>query len=666
MVEKSCIKYVLGFIFLMAACSCTKDRGTEIILPAEWRGDSLTASLEQHVPLAETKTSLSGTTVVWNESDKISVLSDGANDAFTLSSDAGKSSGSFSGKLTGASKYYALYPYSSGAVYIPSSGVIRFDIPAEQTYSAVSFGNGANIAVAAFSDPSSELRFRNICGMFTLSLTGTGTVSSIVLTDAGGDDLWGSCSLTADDKIGTDNQTIEISGGSSSLTLDCGSGVGLSSEIREFRFIVPAGRLASGFKARVNFTNGGFQVVSTTKANVVSRSKVRKMPERAVTGEIVYNVENFAIAAYLDYVTENPYQDGSYTSTYIGTTHNGIKFSYDSKNRRDLPNPAPVNWYKSGIAAKQTVTVGERIDIPDPYSTTSLSSSVENCDVWNLIPGRTYYCCVTETLSNGDVDTLLLNVLKPEGRVRYLKIDKVYNVRDLGGLTAFGGKKRLKYGQLYRGGSFWCTDSDNAKITEDGKKAALDAGIGAEFSMDTSRDKETDTCFISSSVAHFQKMFSYNSISTIYTQSDTNMIFAVKWIIDQARQGKSSYFHCHIGADRTGFLATVIEGLLGVPELEMSEDFELTSFSHHPGERNRTGELKKTIEAIKKIDISKNYSGPTDEGYATINRQFYHYLENGLHVVVKDKRGKITSEYTAKVPKEDLDWFIDYMLEDNK
>lgn len=656
MVGERCIRIAFAFVLMAVIHSCTKDAAPDSALLDNNYRDVLSASSEPHLSLEKTKTALAGTDVVWSESDRISVLSDGANDPFILSSDAGKSSGNFSGNLTKASNYFALYPYSSQAEYDAGKKEIRFVIPGKQTYAESSFGNGANIAVAPFSDPSSELRFRNVCGMFTLSLTGTGTVRNIVLTDAGGAALWGTCSLTADDKIGTDNQTIAISGGSSSLTLDCGSGVALSSSAKEFRFIVPAGRLASGFKARVNFSNGGFQVVSTTKANVVNRSKVRKMPERTVNGEIVYNVENPAVTTYLDYVESHPYPNGNYDKSYIGESHSGITFTSDKSNPRDVPTPAHVSWYKSGKASSQQVRVSENYDLSGAYSTSSVTSSAESFDVYNLIPGRTYYCCVTETLSDRSVDTLVLNVLKPEGRRRYLKLEGVYNVRDLGGMTAFGGKKRLKYGQLFRGGAFKCSCKDGAKITEAGKQAALDAGLGAEFSMDKSSEGAMTESLVGPSLDHFQRDFSYSNISTTYTTSDTNMVFAVKWIINEARKGRSTYFHCHIGADRTGFLATVLEGLLGVPELELSEDFELTSFSYHPGKRYRYAELKKTIAAISKIDVSKNYNGPTDEGYATINRQFYQYLINGI----KAKDGK-----TAKVPKEDLDWYINYMLEDN-
>ena len=45
------------------------------------------------------------------------------------------------------------------------------------------------------------------------------------------------------------------------------------------------------------------------------------------------------------------------------------------------------------------------------------------------------------------------------------------------------------------------------------------------------------------------------------------------------------YFHCRIGADRTGTLAYILEGLLGVPTEYRYQDYELTVFF---GLRERT------------------------------------------------------------------------------
>ena len=54
---------------------------------------------------------------------------------------------------------------------------------------------------------------------------------------------------------------------------------------------------------------------------------------------------------------------------------------------------------------------------------------------------------------------------------------------------------------------------------------------------------------------------------------------------DVAENGKNIYFHCRVGADRTGTVAYLIEGLLGVPDEARYEEYSL---SHLSGLYDRT------------------------------------------------------------------------------
>jgi protein-tyrosine phosphatase len=54
---------------------------------------------------------------------------------------------------------------------------------------------------------------------------------------------------------------------------------------------------------------------------------------------------------------------------------------------------------------------------------------------------------------------------------------------------------------------------------------------------------------------------------------------AVKYAMEEiAYEHKNLYFHCRIGTDRTGTVAYVLEGLLGVPEEDRIQDYELSFF----------------------------------------------------------------------------------------
>ena len=49
--------------------------------------------------------------------------------------------------------------------------------------------------------------------------------------------------------------------------------------------------------------------------------------------------------------------------------------------------------------------------------------------------------------------------------------------------------------------------------------------------------------------------------------------------ITSANDPKNIYFHCRVGADRTGTTAYLLEGLLGVPDEARYEEYELTNLS---------------------------------------------------------------------------------------
>ena len=68
------------------------------------------------------------------------------------------------------------------------------------------------------------------------------------------------------------------------------------------------------------------------------------------------------------------------------------------------------------------------------------------------------------------------------------------------------------------------------------------------------------------------------------------------------------YFHCIHGADRTGTLAVLIEGLLGVSEEDIVKDYELTSFNSKSGQRLRgKGNADNTSFAVPLEDSSSGY-----------------------------------------------------------
>lgn len=97
----------------------------------------------------------------------------------------------------------------------------------------------------------------------------------------------------------------------------------------------------------------------------------------------------------------------------------------------------------------------------------------------------------------------------------------------------------------------------------------------------------------------------------ITNQSGSLYAEALRQIIRLLREERVVYFHCMVGADRTGTLAFLIEAMLGVSESDLSKDFELTSFFEQE-RRTRNGSVNSQFAFRNLISsIRSNYPGET-------------------------------------------------------
>lgn len=274
------------------------------------------------------KTSLSSNHVLWSAADEISVFSSTvtAGERFAIApDDAGKGTAKFSGNSVGNGPYYALYPAGTASM---SGSVLSLSLPATQAYAEGSFASGSSPAVAATS--GTDFQFKNLCGLLSVRLTGSTTVTSISITSNKSEALWGAAtvdmgysdvpSLVMAAPATEDNRT---------LTLDCGSGVELSSAPTEFIFVVPAGSLSEGFTLKVS-DNCSAEMVKKTASNAnIVRSVLSPMsaiayvetasPFLNLTNYGVYDLSGAAPVAVKQYVKGTDqlalrsYANGSYT-----------------------------------------------------------------------------------------------------------------------------------------------------------------------------------------------------------------------------------------------------------------------------------------------------------------------------------------------------------------
>ena len=240
---------------------------------------AITASVEE--PNDETKTALSGSTVVWKQGDVIRVFdSTGAHGDFTLDNACdGLTTGTFTGTFSGTGPYYAVYPADVAQSLSGTSVVIN--IPNTQTLAAGTFGNGANIAFATADNLTDAFSFKNVLGAVKIQLSSSITATDVRIETKGTELLWGTATVGMSGGVpdissltntAYDNQIVTASGSASGT---------------EFYVMVPPGSLADGFVVHV-MDNASKAMVKTAVAaanNKVVRSTITPMPEFEYAGQ---------------------------------------------------------------------------------------------------------------------------------------------------------------------------------------------------------------------------------------------------------------------------------------------------------------------------------------------------------------------------------------------
>ncbi len=352
------------------------------------------------------------------------------------------------------------------------------------------------------------------------------------------------------------------------------------------------------------------------------------------TAPTEYSLENLTVRAYLNFLERLPYRDGDYSYSYIDEYYQ-LTTSY----RKDLPAPVSIQWETAAGGGSQRVYVADNPDYEDAL-TYSVSGSSTSYDIYNLIPGKHYYWKVTSTAGDAGTGEFLTT-----GRRRFLKVDNVCNVRDLGGIPTADGTKRIKYGMIFRGGEMNGYHKDYegrfCRIDKNGIQAMEKLGIKAILDLRTDSEAVDITV---SPLGEGTDYIRFTTANQFYYDKCWNSdvyIDAFQWAIDELRKGKPVFFHCIFGADRTGTLAFLMEALLGVGENQLAIDYELTSFSYG-------------------LETPPRRRGPKNELSVYRYRQMLEGLINGPGTI----QYQVRTFLSKKISDADLDWFISNMLED--
>ncbi len=301
----------------------------------------------------------------------------------------------------------------------------------------------------------------------------------------------------------------------------------------------------------------------TLSKALASRLLAAQTPEDTEDdGLQTFQVTNKYMQDFMDQVT----YDVDYTDKTTTLVRN---FPGGGPGEADIPPSVVLKWDLEGYSDKMTLKVWD-----DGWSREySLSAGTAEQELLNLVPNTKYEYTVTgksgEAVAEGTFRTT--------GSIHQVYFPhKVRNSRDLGGWKTLDGKT-VAYRKLYRGGAVRIDDDGKAEWRALGIKAELDL---REAGSASKSPVGSDIAFICPGFPH-----GYKGMMTTYASGVKDCF---TFIAECLRNDKPVFIHCSAGRDRTGTIAMLILGLLGVSEGDLGKDYELTYFS--PADWSMSGE----------------------------------------------------------------------------
>lgn len=271
---------------------------------------------------------------------------------------------------------------------------------------------------------------------------------------------------------------------------------------------------------------------------------------------------------------------------------------------RALSGSEAVEWHQCPEAVRNYLA-NVTYD-PSDYNTSQIANyAPATAVVSNYKPigqaagGVTHYNEIPNVLtpfaSGGKAGTL-----KPLDALRWIRTSAgatAWNVRDLGGWACDGGA--VRYGLLFRGGKLAVADR-GVLVGELGIQHDLDLR-GREGGGSEDEPEMTESPLGSDVWYTRTQQYAWYALTPVATWQ-----VYLRCVIDAVTHREPVYFHCTAGADRTGTLACVLEGLLGMSQSDIDKDYELTTFYSGSGSdaaarRRNESDWKGLINAINAV-----------------------------------------------------------------
>ena len=306
-----------------------------------------------------------------------------------------------------------------------------------------------------------------------------------------------------------------------------------------------------------------------------------RLPVYELNGKVIADVYNFAGQAFTNEAMTVKYSDQqtniTLTAPFDGDRHvilaadviyNHAKAPLSAIQNANYgylageyctPAPVTMTWTDKNTAEGKSYTLLISTDqtMKNPMVFTMTQPRAE---IYNLNIGTTYYWQV----KSGEDASPVQVFTTEDGYPRFVKLDGVSNVRDIGGYITADGR-RVKQNLAYRAAHL-------DAISGEGKEVALNV-LNIRTDLDLrgggSNPLGSSVKHISIAMQWYEHIFEEDMYGVVRQTVST---FANE-------ENYPIIFHCSMGRDRTGTTAFLILGLLGVDEDTLRHEYYASFFS---------------------------------------------------------------------------------------
>ena len=308
-----------------------------------------------------------------------------------------------------------------------------------------------------------------------------------------------------------------------------------------------------------------------------------------------YEKRNEDVTGVLTPATDEP---DPQTFRYLGQTLQWDGAAIASEDR-SLPRPVSFAWepYPDDAGTLTYYLIISRYrDLADPEVIRQVPDP--RAEVSHLHIGTRYFWKVRATrLGELLAESPIWSFATNEATPRWIRVPGITNVRDIGGWS-LPRSRMVRQGVVYRGSEM----NNHLQITDEGRSVLVD-DLGICTDIDLRRSSEEPKPVLDESKVQWINVPS-PEYHLIFEEGAERVRRIFEVFADSSKY--PILFHCWGGADRTGTITFVLNGLLGVAEEDLIRDYELTSLSIWQ-ERSRTSRKFRAL-----LDGLSTYGRTTD------------------------------------------------------